>query len=78
MGLGSPMAWTFGVLAVRETLPIIKAAQANTAVPFTVYFIFYTSFTIKKIKRLNNYEYTQTFNFCQTKNYSHVFQTSGT
>lgn len=25
-----------------------------------------------------NYEYTQTFNFCQTKNYSHVFQTSGT
>ena len=46
--IGSPMAWTFGVLAARETLPIIKAAQANTAVLFTVYFIFYTSFTIKK------------------------------
>ena len=42
------MTWTFGVLAARETLPIIKAAQANTAVLFTVYFIFYTSFTIKK------------------------------
>lgn len=48
MGLGMPIAWTCGVLAAKDVLPIISVAQANKTDFFTMFFMTYTSVIAKK------------------------------
>ena len=62
-----PIGWTFGVLAAKEVLPIINVAQATKREFFTMCFNV-LHLVHQKNQTFKHHKYTQTFNFCQTKN----------